>query len=98
MKLALVPYCCWTLVLIALAALANQPVDAGLPPGFLRWAGFPFQFVMWTGGKLEWFEFESLAIDVGIWLAVIVVVPLILSLRWKSKSPEQANFPQEPIQ
>lgn len=74
----------WLAVLTAVWVFANWPRDGGSLKHFLEWAGFPWTFAFWHGGRLEWFDPTALAADVA--LGVVVVVPVAWLCAWGSGS------------
>ncbi len=70
----------WLAVLTAVWVYANLPRDGGSLKRFLQWAGCPWTFAFWHGGRLEWFDPGALAADVA--LGVAVVVPVAWLCAW----------------
>ena len=63
----------WLAVLAAVWVLANWPRDGGTLKFWLQWAGFPWTFAFWDGGRLVWFDGAALAADIGVLLASVPV-------------------------
>lgn len=91
MRIAKLPYSIWLAVLLALAIFANWPIRTGLPVGFITYAGFPWVGVEWIGGDLTRINGPAIVLDAAIWLVVIVVLPIGLALRTRSKPSERKN-------
>lgn len=77
---------CWFVIFFGIAAFANWPRDIGKGQAFLVRAGFPYAFALWKDGELEHFSGKSLTSDLVIWIAVLVVIPVLLSLRQSATS------------
>ena len=60
----------WSLLIAAVWVVANLPRDGGSLKRFISWAGFPWTFAVWVGGRLERFDWVSLAGDVGVGLVL----------------------------
>jgi hypothetical protein len=60
----------WAAVLSALAILANWPRGSAK----LAWAGVPWVFATWLGGRLDKFEFDPFVWDLGV--AIVVILAL----------------------
>ena len=70
----------WFLVVLAVSVFANLPRDGGALKSFLVWAGFPWTFAFWNGGKLESFSLLALAGDIAIALGCATTIAYLCDL------------------
>ena len=86
----------WFLVVIAVFVFANVPRDGGTLNSFLVWAGFPWTFAFWDGGRLKTFSATALAADVALALSCASIVAYVCSLSRK-RTTLRANPPNKPV-
>ena len=69
----------WFTVSFVLWTLANLPRE--IANGFISQAGFPWRFVSWRAGLLEWIDYPLLVIDIAIGLGLGLGVAALCAWR-----------------
>lgn len=87
----------WATALSALWLAANRPRDAGTLKPFWEWAGCPWTFATWEWGRLTRFDPVALAVDLGVWVAMMGLAWVCARSRFRKAVTQQQDRTTLPV-